>query len=312
MARISKSEVLRRQRISAALKLFHKNKILKEKQRREKISKALKAYHVHKRKLLKKSKKVSSTKKPRKKRLSKKSRVVPKVSKRPRITKRLPKKRKTTKTRLPRKVSAKRKQILPARKKKVVKSVRRLPKKERLRRLKISKGLKYYHAKKKKRKRSYVKKPKNQRQAHVAIIESLQHVRNMCPDLDIPAPRVHDNSDGTIDGELRVGVSRFDEIRNALRDVKNNLIKVPGTWITVGLRFDPTVEGDLDEETINRYKKYRGLLSANTHYSHTEDLELNFLVADVEIAKNFESNNWQAPKYIFVGMHWGKKQPFRY
>jgi hypothetical protein len=216
------------------------------------------------------------------------------------------------------------KRVVKKKKKKAKKKKlkKRISKKERLRRLRIVRALKKYHRERKehaeflrrskaaklghKRKKAKAKKGKAKagrpgKSKFEQIKKSLQDLANEFE--SSYRPTVFINSDGSIDGELKISIED-DDADQMLFDVEEGFKPPPGTWVSISLRYAP-----IEPKTGFKKQEYNriGLMpSIHANYQRKSQKAENFLYIR-EVVKTMEDRYEEVPVMIVVRVNWNPK-----
>jgi hypothetical protein len=116
----------------------------------------------------------------------------------------------------------------------------------------------------------------------------------------------HVNSDGSVDGELRISELPDNlPAREALIVLtEGNPIKTfKGLWSSIGIRFSPIPDAELSEN----YTRFRGLSQESTYYARSSIRALDHQRSIVQlIVENMGEAGLPKPSNIYVRLHWNK------
>lgn len=111
------------------------------------------------------------------------------------------------------------------------------------------------------------------------------------------------NADKSISYEMRMVLPRrgFDP-QKFMTDLANALHHVPGTWISMGFRFQPK---RLSEDERETYDRYRGNVQIQAYTRRSSGRRIVALEATAEqILANVEAKKGWRPEQVFVRVHW--------
>lgn len=124
---------------------------------------------------------------------------------------------------------------------------------------------------------------------------------------------IHENRDGSIDGELKVPAVRGVETRELLQAVHEALPEKTyvGVWASVGARFDYQNEED-------PYTRFKGLSEVRSHYRRYTPgkVAVAFLAIDHKkkgIAGRVEKRMRRKVDHVYVRLNWNpeNEQPYQ-
>jgi len=126
-------------------------------------------------------------------------------------------------------------------------------------------------------------------------------------DLETPlhiTTRTHINSDGSVDGELRImKIPDEIEMRQLLTELEQgHIIPTLNLWVSVGVRH-----GDLEGEKSGD-SRYRGLIQLNTYFGRFDQRRLTYEIETAKlITDNLAEQGRPKPEQVYIRIHWNKK-----
>lgn len=114
--------------------------------------------------------------------------------------------------------------------------------------------------------------------------------------------RVHENMDGSVDGEMAVKVPRgtsASDLITLIEESFNYKGFSPGIWISVGERF-------VIKEDDEVYRRNKGMHDASTYYRRAKRSKLAdaFLMAREKITAGMEHKLGRKADTVYVRLHW--------
>ena len=113
---------------------------------------------------------------------------------------------------------------------------------------------------------------------------------------------IHPNSDGTIDGELRLlGLPRGMSADSILFQIEAAISKTHAMWLSVGIRVPfskPTDE--IDSGGVH----YRGALQTQAYPQQMKHRAENFKTARDKVVRNISRKGYRKPDELFIRLHW--------
>lgn len=156
-----------------------------------------------------------------------------------------------------------------------------------------------------------------QREAYLRIKKALDRAKQRIkeegivgfyPDVSV---RVHENKDGTVDGEILVkDIPRGLTVKDVFISLEEFLPKrIPKTWISNGIRrftsFNPRLDKD-EEIDIHGYDRWRGRVGAGTYYQYAgnpQKMAINFDTA-LDIDRNMRGRRRRKAEQVYTRFHW--------
>ena len=115
--------------------------------------------------------------------------------------------------------------------------------------------------------------------------------------------RVHQNSDDSIDGELKVeSIPRGMQFREIILQAEAGATPTEGVFISNGFRF----QKDASFPELNSYDRWQRLFQVQTYYQESSKQAINFVTAK-DVLENLKEADRRKPEQYFIRYHWNPK-----